>query len=252
MNEKFPEHFFMGMLVIALALVGVGWFTSSAIKSAKRSNDTITVTGSARKTIRSDYATWAFTVHCLSPEMPQAYECMQKRSARVKEFLKSLHIPDSSLEISTITPEQVFGNSGKRAMKGDYSGPTNEFIGFKCKQRYVIHTTLVDSVKKWSESVSTLIPELVEIFPEQIQYFYNKISDLRGDMLSAATLDAKSRANKIAESAGGKIGGVRNARMGVMQVTVPNSRDVSDYGVYDTSTLDKDVLAVVTVSFAVE
>ena len=38
--------------------------------------------------------------------------------------------------------------------------------------------------------------------------------------------------------------------VGVFQVTSPNSTDVSDYGVYDTSTLLKDVTAVVNVSFA--
>jgi hypothetical protein len=33
-------------------------------------------------------------------------------------------------------------------------------------------------------------------------------------------------------------------------VTSPNSTEVSDYGVYDTSTLRKDVTAVVNVTFA--
>jgi hypothetical protein len=35
-------------------------------------------------------------------------------------------------------------------------------------------------------------------------------------------------------------------------VTAPNSTDVSDYGVYDTSTLRKDVTAVVNVTFALK
>jgi hypothetical protein len=40
--------------------------------------------------------------------------------------------------------------------------------------------------------------------------------------------------------------------VGVFQVTAPNSTDVSDYGVYDTSTLRKDVTAVVNVTFALK
>jgi len=35
-------------------------------------------------------------------------------------------------------------------------------------------------------------------------------------------------------------------------VTTRNSTEVSDYGVYDTSTRDKDVTAVVNVSFALK
>jgi uncharacterized protein len=38
--------------------------------------------------------------------------------------------------------------------------------------------------------------------------------------------------------------------VGVFQVTSPNSTQVSDYGEYDTSTLEKDVTAVVNVTFS--
>jgi hypothetical protein len=40
--------------------------------------------------------------------------------------------------------------------------------------------------------------------------------------------------------------------VGVFQITAPNSHDVRDYGIYDTSTIEKDVTAVVSVSFAAE
>jgi hypothetical protein len=39
---------------------------------------------------------------------------------------------------------------------------------------------------------------------------------------------------------------------GVFQVTTPNSTRVEDYGVYDTSTLEKDATAVVNVTFALK
>jgi hypothetical protein len=40
--------------------------------------------------------------------------------------------------------------------------------------------------------------------------------------------------------------------MGVLQITQPNSTEVAGYGLYDTSTIDKDVTAVVTVTFGVD
>jgi uncharacterized protein len=40
--------------------------------------------------------------------------------------------------------------------------------------------------------------------------------------------------------------------VGVFQVTAPNSAEVEDYGVYDTSTRVKDVSAVVNVTFAID
>ena len=70
-------------------------------------------------------------------------------------------------------------------------------------------------------------------------------------MLGEAAKDAKTRADKIAESTNSSIGSIRSAKMGVMQITAPESTEVSDYGVNDTASIEKDVTAVVNVSFAV-
>jgi hypothetical protein len=40
--------------------------------------------------------------------------------------------------------------------------------------------------------------------------------------------------------------------MGVIQITQPDSTDVASYGRYDTSTIDKDVSVVVTLTLGIE
>ena len=71
-------------------------------------------------------------------------------------------------------------------------------------------------------------------------------------MLARATENAKQRAENMAKATGNKIGVIRSARMGVLQITPGTSTDVSDMGINDTSSLDKKVTAVVTASFAIE
>jgi hypothetical protein len=71
-------------------------------------------------------------------------------------------------------------------------------------------------------------------------------------MLSEATADARQRAEQILKSAGSRLGPVRSVRTGVFQITRPHSTEVSDYGMYDTSTIEKDITAVLTLSFAVQ
>jgi hypothetical protein len=70
-------------------------------------------------------------------------------------------------------------------------------------------------------------------------------------MLSEATENAKKRAESMAKASGNKIGSIRSARMGVFQITPVNSYDVSDWGMNDTSSLEKKVNAVVNVEFAI-
>jgi hypothetical protein len=190
------------------------------------------------------------TVWCLSADAPP-YDCAKQRGARLREFLKAHHVADSSITEGAIRVDQVFGQpSGGPPEKRSRGG--SEFIGFKCSQRIEVHSTLVDSVDKIARDVAELIPELIEMNSESPQYFYTKLPDLRVQMLAEATQDARKRAESIALSAGGRVRSVRSARMGVFQITAPNSREVRDYGTYDTGTIDKDITSVVTVSFSVE
>ena len=71
-------------------------------------------------------------------------------------------------------------------------------------------------------------------------------------ILAEAAKDAKQRAEQIAEATGSRIGQVRSARMGVLQITPAFSNEVSDYGINDVSSLQKDITGVVTVEFEVE
>jgi hypothetical protein len=66
-----------------------------------------------------------------------------------------------------------------------------------------------------------------------------------------ATGFAEERASTIAQELGGHLGAVRNVNLGVYQITPRNSTDLSNEGISDTSSREKDVTAVVSVTFAV-
>jgi uncharacterized protein len=50
--------------------------------------------------------------------------------------------------------------------------------------------------------------------------------------------------------AGGKVGEMRSAEKGVMQVNAADANEISGYGVNDVKSVEKDVLAVVRVTFS--
>jgi hypothetical protein len=85
-----------------------------------------------------------------------------------------------------------------------------------------------------------------------IEYYLQSLPAIKLEMLGEATQNARSRAQKIAESTGAHIGRVESANMGVFQVTPVNSTDISDYGTYDTTSLQKKVTAIVRTDFVLE
>ena len=65
-------------------------------------------------------------------------------------------------------------------------------------------------------------------------------------MLGAASADARLRAGEIADKTGAKLGELSSASQGVFQITPAHSTEISGEGMYDTSSIEKTVRAVVT------
>jgi hypothetical protein len=87
---------------------------------------------------------------------------------------------------------------------------------------------------------------------QSLEYYYSKLPELRVKLLSSAIKDAEARAKSIVESTGRKVGSIRSASSGVVQVLPVNSVEISDYGSYDTSYVDKDVMVTVKATFGLK
>ncbi|MCB2197833.1 SIMPL domain-containing protein [bacterium] len=125
-------------------------------------------------------------------------------------------------------------------------------LQYNANQQFEVRSGDVDLVVEVASAVEELMREGISLTSQAPDFLYTKLDEARISLMADATRDAKARAEQISEAAGGKIGPIRDARMGVIQVVAPNSTNISDYGMYDTSTREKDVVGVVKVNFAVE
>ncbi|MCX6347772.1 MAG: SIMPL domain-containing protein, partial [Actinobacteria bacterium] len=129
------------------------------------------------------------------------------------------------------------------------SNAAKEYI---LRQTVEIQSKEIQKITDLSKNVQALINEGVIFSISSLQYYVTNLPELRINLLADAVKDAKARAQKIAEGTGKKIGTIKTANMGVVQVLPVNSTDVSDYGTYDTSTVEKEVMITVTVLFTLE
>ena len=91
----------------------------------------------------------------------------------------------------------------------------------------------------------------VDVSPSPIQYLSTELTKAKLAALAAATEEARHRAEILIHGLGGKLGRMRSSSQGVFQVTPRDSTEVSDYGISDTSSREKDVNAVVSATFDV-
>ncbi len=217
-----------------------GWFYSTA----KRGDEAITVTGSAKRGITSDLVLWNAGISSQAPQLSDAYRGLSDNIPKIKEYLTGKGIPEDQMTVSAITTTTL--------KRQDSNGvETSEITGYSLSQQIEVRSTDVHKIAQIAREATELINQGILIESKPPQYYYTKIGDLKIEMLGEASKDAKERAERIASSTGNSIGSVRSAKMGVLQITAADSTDVSDYGTYDTSTINKDMTAVVNISFGV-
>jgi hypothetical protein len=244
MNGEKNNYWLNAGVALALGLVMssmiFGWFYSKN----KKGDDAITVTGSAKRRITSDLVVWSAGVTAQSGNLTDAYKQLSGSIPRIKQYLLSKGIPEGQMTVSSITTTPQKGQDAD-------GNETSEITGYSLQQQIEVRSNDVGKVAQVAREATELINQGILIESKPPQYYYTQIGDLKIEMLGEAAKDAKERAERIAASTGSSIGPVRSAKMGVLQVTASDSTDVSDYGVYDTSTIEKDMTAVVNISFAV-
>jgi hypothetical protein len=233
------------MAALGLGLVVAALIGASALKSVKRAGDEIEVTGSFRKQVRSDYAVWKSAMAIQGPDLQGASAAVAADAQRLRAFLRSSGIADSSITMKPLETEGIYRTA-------ENGVTTTELLGYKVTQSVEVRSADVAGITRLSQRANDLIAQGVPLGTSSVEYLYTHLEQVRGELLADATRDAKRRAEAIAQAAGAKVGGVRGARMGVFQVTPRNSTEVADYGMNDTSSLDKDITAVVRITFAVD
>lgn len=244
MNGEKHNNLFNAALILAVGLVIASAIFGWSYSKSKKGDESITVTGSAKKRIKSDLIVWSASVTAQSGQLSEAYKQLADNMPKVKKYLIEKGIPENQITISSI-------NSVQERDKDSEGNQTGKITGYSLKQDIQVKSNDVEKVSQIAREATELINQGIFIESSAPQFIYTKLGDLKIEMLAEAAKDAKARAEQIANSTGNSIGTVRSAKMGVMQITAADSNEVSDYGVNDTSALEKDITAVVNVSFAI-
>jgi len=245
MNMERNGNIFNAGFALAVALVLSSIVGAWAYTHAKNGDQVITVTGSARKRIKSDLVVWRAGVSYQAPELSDAYKALTDNVPKVKQYLISKGVAENQITISSISSTTLHE-------KNSNGEETSQITGYSLRQELMVRSNDVDKIEKLAREATELINQGILLESSPPEYLYTKLGDLKIEMLAEAAKDAKVRAQQIASSTGSSIGSVRTARMGVMQITPADSNDVSDSGMNDTSSLEKDITAVVNVGFAVD
>ena len=144
MNGERNNYWFNAGLMLAIGLVMssliFGWFYSKN----KRSDEAITVTGSAKKRITSDLVVWSAGVSAQATTLTEAYKQLSDGIPRIKQYLLSKGIPEQQMTVSAITttPQKRQDANGNE---------TSEITGYQLQQQIEVRSSDVQKIARTIE-----------------------------------------------------------------------------------------------------
>ena len=243
-EEIYRKRGIGGKLIIFGVILGICLIIAAGIGSltfymVRTGTDTLTVTGSVKQKVTSDLVKWTGTFQRNIPQenLKNGYAQMKADEVLVLKFFKDNGFDESVVRITPIFMEAPF--------QYDPNAP-KEYI---LRQNVEVQSNEIQKITSMAKNTQILIDQGVIYSTNYLEYYYTKLPELRIALLKDAVSDAKMRAQKIAESTGLQVSSIKSANAGVVQVLQVNSTDISDYGAYDTSTIEKEVMVIVTAIF---
>lgn len=237
--QNWRESSSFAALVLGVCLMGAAAIAAYAFYSVHTLDNTLTVTGSATQSATADSARWVVDVTRSATEstIPDAQVQVAADSAQVAQFFARAGIAASSTDVSAI------------AVDRDYGGSQDAPPSYNVHESVTVTSDDPPRIQALSKDITSLSNRGILFSAHQPEYYISNLPELRISLIGAAVQDAKKRAEQIAQSTGRAVGPLQSASGGVVQVMAPNSVDVSDYGSYDTSTIEKTVMVSTHATF---
>ena len=239
-------------VVLPVSLLAATWIAASTwerVKTKPKEN-TIQVTGSATRRIVSDLIEWSASIDVQNPDRSVAYQQLSDHVAQTVAYLEKAGVPKDDIGVSSVMVSQM----QELQVTGVGEERIERYVvtGYRLQQSVNVSSNDVDTVARVSREVTQLLEKGISISSSDPAYHYTKLGDLKIEMLAAAAEDARARAENIIVAAGGELGDLVGADMGVININPPNSRSSSWDGNNDTSTVEKDIITVVHATFELD
>jgi len=231
--------------ILSLSLVISALIGGRALEKMRSATDGVSVKGVAEKEVTSDLATWRGQITVRMNDPADGYDRIQQQFTTTLEFLQQQGVPRDAIEEGTINANAHY----KRDAKGH---ATSEIESHTLTQTLTITTGDVALAKRLAKESTQLIRQGIVFRSHTPSFYYTQLEGLKLNLLEQAAGNARLRAERLAKSSGNRVANIISASQGIFQITQPNSTETASWGMYDTSTIEKKVRAVVTMRYRTE
>jgi uncharacterized protein len=252
-DQRWTPALILSIVLGACAVVCTLLVARAAVRIKTGNAEMIRVTGSARKMIRSDFIIWHGRVVTRAPDIASAYKALKADIDKTKAYLAQKGVPEKEILDAPIVTRTLYAPPTKQEMGYPGENVFRKILGYELSQQVEVRSSSVDLVDGLARKATELLSAGVVFESDAPEYIYTKLGEMKITMLAEAAKDARARADQIARNSGCRLGDVRYAKMSPMRITPAYTvTEVDAFGTNDTTSLDKDITAVVSVGYSIK
>jgi hypothetical protein len=210
-----PAFLVLGLCLL-LGLVLGGLLLGSEIKDLKLADRYVTVKGLVERTVKSDTAIWNISFKDAGNDLSTVFDKSEQDKASVLAFLTSQGFTPAETTIGQI---QVTDRSAAEYSTGEVKG--SRYI---VQQLITVVTNDVDKASRAGAKTDELVKSGVALGNNSnIAYKFNGLNNLKPDMITEATRNARSAAQRFAADSGSAVGAIRSATQGTFSIAAADA-----------------------------
>lgn len=240
--SNFMKYTFTSIILAAGMIISAFAISKFYLKLEKAKE--ISVKGFSVLSITSDIGEFSVKASCSDRDMTKCYQTLKQQIGEIETYIKS-QLAGAKISLDNADIDTVF-------KKDEQGNATNELDHYTVHQWVNVTSKEVEKIKSVSDSLNDFISKGYMINIKGPHYYVSNLEKHKLELIAKATDNAYTRAMTIAKNSGGKVGKLSSAQQGVFQITQPNSTETSSDGVYDTSTIEKDIKCVITLTYIIE
>jgi hypothetical protein len=214
------EKIIPAVLVSAGLMLG-GWFVGEGLQSFRQADRTLTIKGLAEKDVQSDFAVWTLSFRRAAISYAEVRQVLTDDREAVVTFLKSQGLTENEIERRAPQITDLLAR--------EYGQPDVAFR-YTGQGSVVVRSDRVLDVATAAAGVDALIKLGVQLSQEgpfggAPRYLLRGFNDVKPLLLEQAIGNAREQAQKFATDAGARLGALKRANQGTIQILDDDGSD---------------------------
>jgi hypothetical protein len=194
-------------LLLALGFVFGGWVLGMQIKAIRLGDRYVTVRGLAERNVKSDLAIWPIDYKEAGDDLSSLYSKTEADRKVILQFLNQQGIQPSEIELGVVRVVDTQAN--------EFGGGNRAPYRYIVEQQVTVMTSRVDQIAAAAQKTMYLLQQGIVLNSNQGQglaYKFTGLNSIKPDMITEATRNARSAADRFASDSGSTVGTIRQAK----------------------------------------